>query len=200
MAAATSARAAAPAGTAAAPDQWGAFTVLSAMVVARTAVGYGLLAFVPIWFVRELDASPGAGNAALTLLLAAGAAGTLIGGRLADRFGARPVVVGGMAALFPLVALLPAAGEVAGFALCGAIGLALDANFGITVVLAQRLPAEQAGGRVGHRAGAGVRPRRRAGGGARHRRRPRRPLHGALRAGRHGVRRVRALALLPHRS
>ena len=149
VAAAASARAAAPAGTAAAPDQWGAFTVLSAMVVARTAVGYGLLAFVPIWFVRELDASPGAGNAALTLLLAAGAAGTLIGGRLADRFGARPVIVGGMAALFPLVALLPAAGEVAGFALCAAIGLALDANFGITVVLAQRLLPSRPGAASG---------------------------------------------------
>jgi FSR family fosmidomycin resistance protein-like MFS transporter len=43
-----------------------------------------------------------------------------------------------MAALFPLVALLPVAGEVAAFGLCAAIGLALDANFGITVVLAQR--------------------------------------------------------------
>ena len=138
VAAAASARAAAPAGGAADGDDWGAFTVLSAMVVARTAVGYGLLAFVPIWFVRHLDMSTGAGNAALTLLLAAGAAGTLIGGRLADRYGARPVVVGGMAALFPLVALLPVAGEVAAFGLCAAIGIALDANFGITVVLAQR--------------------------------------------------------------
>ena len=149
VAAAASARAAGSAGTAAEADAWGAFTVLSAMVVARTAVGYGLLAFVPIWFVRELDASPGAGNAALTLLLAAGAAGTLIGGRLADRFGARPVVVGGMAALFPLVALLPVAGEAAGFALCAAIGLALDANFGITVVLAQRLLPSRPGAASG---------------------------------------------------
>jgi MFS transporter, FSR family, fosmidomycin resistance protein len=149
VAAAASARVAAPAGRPAAADDWGAFTVLSAMVVARTAVGYGLLAFVPIWFVRHLDASTGAGNAALTLLLAAGAAGTLIGGRLADRYGARPVVVGGMAALFPLVALLPAAGEVAAFGLCAAIGLALDANFAITVVLAQRLLPSRPGAASG---------------------------------------------------
>ena len=106
VAAAASARAGGSAGTAAEADAWGAFTVLSAMVVARTAVGYGLLAFVPIWFVRELDASAGAGNAALTLLLAAGAAGTLMGGQLA--VGSAPrMIVGGMAALFPLVALLP---------------------------------------------------------------------------------------------
>ncbi|MGH3076487.1 MAG: MFS transporter, partial [Gaiellales bacterium] len=113
------------------------------------AVGYGLLAFVPIWFVRHLDMSTGAGNAALTLLLGAGAAGTLIGGRLADRYGARPVIVGGMAALFPLVALLPVAGEVAAFGLCAAIGLALDANFGITVVLAQRMLPSRPGAASG---------------------------------------------------
>ena len=34
---------------------------LDAMVVARTAVGYGLLAFVPIWFVRELGGDGVAG-------------------------------------------------------------------------------------------------------------------------------------------
>jgi FSR family fosmidomycin resistance protein-like MFS transporter len=149
VAAAASARAAAELRGAAGPDAWGAFSVLSAMVVARTAVGYGLLAFVPIWFVRHLHASTGTGNAALTLLLATGAAGTLIGGRLADRYGARPVVVGGMAALFPLVALLPLAGEAAAFPLCAAIGAALDANFGITVVLAQRLLPSRPGAASG---------------------------------------------------
>jgi len=149
VAAAAAGRAAAGAGGAVGADDWRGFTVLSAMVVARTAVGYGLLAFVPIWFVRHLDASAGAGNTALTLLLAAGAAGTLIGGRLADRYGARPVIVGGMAALFPLVALLPAAGEVAAFVLCAAIGVALDANFGITVVLAQRLLPSRPGAASG---------------------------------------------------
>lgn len=149
VAAAAAARAAVTADGAAGGDDWGAFTVLSAMVVARTAVGYGLLAFVPIWFVRHLHASPGAGNTALTLLLAAGAAGTLVGGRLADRHGARPVVVGGMAALFPLVALLPVTGELAAFALCAAIGAALDLNFGITVVLAQRLLPSRPGAASG---------------------------------------------------
>jgi len=149
VAAAAAALEAGPRGGEAGVDRWGAFTVLSAMVVARTAVGYGLLAFVPIWFVRHLDASTGAGNAALTLLLATGAAGTLLGGRLADRYGARPVVVGGMAALCPLVALLPVAGEPAGFVLCAAIGVALDANFGITVVLAQKLLPSRPGAASG---------------------------------------------------
>ena len=149
LVAAAAARASAPATGPDDADDWPAFTLLSAMVVARTAVGYGLLGFIPIWFVRHLDASTGAGNAALTLLLAAGAAGTLAGGRLADRYGARPVVVGGMAALFPLVALLPLAGEPGAFLLCAAIGAALDANFGITVVLAQRLLPSRPGAASG---------------------------------------------------
>jgi FSR family fosmidomycin resistance protein-like MFS transporter len=149
VAAAAAARGAGHAAGTAGEDDWGAFALLSAMVVARTAVGYGLLGFVPIWFVRHLHASTGAGNAALTLLLATGAAGTLAGGRLADRYGARPVVIGGMAALFPLVGLLPLAGEPAAFVLCAAIGAALDANFGITVVLAQRLVPSRPGAASG---------------------------------------------------
>jgi len=149
LVAAAVAKAASPMTGAEEADDWPAFTLLAAMVVARTAVGYGLLGFVPIWFVRHLGSSTGAGNAALTLLLAAGAAGTLIGGRLADRYGARPVVIGGMAALFPLVALLPLAGEPAAFVLCAAIGVALDANFGITVVLAQRFLPSRPGAASG---------------------------------------------------
>lgn len=149
LVAAAVAKAASPMTGAEEADDWPAFTLLSAMVVARTAVGYGLLGFVPIWFVRHLDSSTGAGNAALTLLLAAGAAGTLVGGRLADRYGARPVVIGGMAALFPFVALLPLAGEPGAFVLCAAIGAALDANFGITVVLAQRLLPSRPGAASG---------------------------------------------------
>jgi MFS transporter, FSR family, fosmidomycin resistance protein len=149
LVAAAVARASAPTTGAEESDDWPAFALLSAMVVARTTVGYGLLGFVPIWFVRHLDASTGAGNAALTLLLAAGAAGTLLGGRLADRYGPRPVVIGGMGALFPLVALLPLAGEPGAFVLCAAIGVALDANFGITVVLAQRLLPSRPGAASG---------------------------------------------------
>ena len=59
---------------------------------------FGLLAFVPVWFVTSLDTSEATGNAALTAMLASGAAGTLIGGRVADRVGRRTILLGCLAA------------------------------------------------------------------------------------------------------
>ena len=64
---------------------------------------FGLQTFVPLWFVHQLGASKALGNAALTAMLVAGAAGTLIGGRLVDRIGRRPVLLGSIALQLPLL-------------------------------------------------------------------------------------------------
>jgi FSR family fosmidomycin resistance protein-like MFS transporter len=92
---------------------------------------------VPAYFVVELASSEAAGNAALTIMLAAGAVGTLVGGGLVDRWGARAVLIGTMALLLPLLALLPLVGAVAATALLGAIGFVAIASFSITVIMGQ---------------------------------------------------------------
>ena len=85
-------------------DRWGAFGRLTAVISLRSCVHFGLLAFVPVWFVTTLDTSEAVGNAALTAMLAAGAAGTLIGGRMADRIGRRTLLLACLAATAPLLA------------------------------------------------------------------------------------------------
>src|SRR5918994_34221 len=57
---------------------------------------FGLVAFVASYYERVLGTSPAFGNAALTVMLSAGAVGTLIMGPLADRFGRRAVVAASM--------------------------------------------------------------------------------------------------------
>ena len=52
---------------------------------------------------RELGTTEAAGNAALSVMLVAGAVGTYVGGRLVDRLGRRVIVVGSMAVLGPLL-------------------------------------------------------------------------------------------------
>jgi FSR family fosmidomycin resistance protein-like MFS transporter len=69
-------------------------------------------------------------------MLAAGAIGTLLGGRLADRHGFRPAVVLSLLAVLPLAFLLPNVGVVPIFVLMVAIGIAMDINFYPLVVLA----------------------------------------------------------------
>jgi MFS transporter, FSR family, fosmidomycin resistance protein len=125
------------AGATADEDDWGAFSRLSAVIALRTGIYFGLQAFVPIYFVVELASSEAAGNAALTLMLAAGAAGTLVGGGLVDRWGARTVLVGTLVVVLPMLLVLPLVGAAAATVLLGAIGFVTIASFAITVVLGQ---------------------------------------------------------------
>jgi MFS transporter, FSR family, fosmidomycin resistance protein len=125
--------------------EWGAFTRLGLVVSLRSAVYFGLQAFVPVWFARQLDTSETAGNAALTVMLAAGAAGTLLGGRLADRVGRRPVVVGSSALLVPLLGAFLTADAAAATLLLAAIGFVAIANFSVTVVMGQEYLPSRAG-------------------------------------------------------
>jgi FSR family fosmidomycin resistance protein-like MFS transporter len=122
---------------AAGADDWGAFGRLGGLIALRSGVYFGLQAFIPTYFVAELSSSETAGNAALTIMLAAGAVGTLVGGGLVDRFGARAVLVGTQVLLLPLLVLLPLLGGVGATVLLGAIGFVTIASFSITVVLGQ---------------------------------------------------------------
>jgi MFS transporter, FSR family, fosmidomycin resistance protein len=118
-------------------DDWGAFSRLGGVIALRSAVYFGLQAFVPAYFVAELASSETTGNAALTLMLAAGAAGTLVGGALVDRWGARTVLVGTLSATLPMLVALPLVGAGPAIALLIAIGFVMIASFAVTVILGQ---------------------------------------------------------------
>lgn len=119
------------------PDQWRPFALLSAAVAARSVVYFGLMTLVPLYFVNELRASEATANTALTVMLAAGAIGTLAGGRLADRFGRRVVLRTSMAVLTPLMVVLLLGGVGVAIGALALIGAATIATFSVTVVMGQ---------------------------------------------------------------
>ncbi len=122
------------------PDAWGPFARLTATIVCRSVIFYGLNTFLPLYWVIVLHQSQAAGGGALTLLLAAGIIGTLIGGRLADRYGRRTVVLSGLGALTPLMLLFVTLGTIhttMGLVLLVPIGFALFAPFSVMVVMGQ---------------------------------------------------------------
>ena len=126
-------------------DKWWPFSRLAAAAVARTTAFFALQAFVPVYLLRHFGTTSATAGAALTTMLVAGAAGTLLGGWCADRYGARRVLVGAMLALIPLLMLLPHVGLTAFLAILVGVGVAVDAPFSTTIVLGQRyLP-----GRIG---------------------------------------------------
>jgi FSR family fosmidomycin resistance protein-like MFS transporter len=133
----------------AAPEHWGPFVRMIGVVTVRSFVYFGLVAFVASYYERVLDVTPALGNTALTLMLFGGAAGTLVMGPLADRFGRRTVLGLSMILLPPLIFCFTLVGPLVGMALLVLVGAATVGTFGVTVVMGQ----EYLPGRIGLAAG-----------------------------------------------
>ncbi len=133
-------------------DEWRPFTLLAVVIALRSFVYFGFVTFIPLYFIHVLHTGRGVGGAALTVMLVGGAIGTLVGGRLADRFGRRSVLIGSMAVLpFLTVGFLlsPPAPAMAFAAVAGA---ATIATFAVTIVMGQEfLP-----GRIGVASGVTI--------------------------------------------
>jgi FSR family fosmidomycin resistance protein-like MFS transporter len=118
-------------------DAWGPFALLGVVIALRSFVYFGFVTFIPLYYIHDLHASRATGGAALTVMLAGGALGTLIGGRLADRFGRRSVLVGSMVALPPLIAGFLICGPALAMVFAGLAGAATIATFAVTIVMGQ---------------------------------------------------------------
>ena len=133
-------------------DAWRPFAVLAGVIALRSFVYFGMVTFIPLYYVSVLHASKALGNAALTAMLIGGAAGTLIGGPLADRFGRRTVLIGSMVSLPPLIVGFLLSGPVLGLVFAAIAGAATIATFAVTIVMGQEfLP-----GRLGVSAGVTI--------------------------------------------
>jgi FSR family fosmidomycin resistance protein-like MFS transporter len=120
------------------PDNWNAFARLGGVVALRSCVYFGLQAFIPLWFIHHLGTGKAAGNAALTVMLAAGAAGTYFGGRVVDRLGRRRLVVGSTTLTIPvLVGVVLAPTPLIDGVLTALAGFLIILTFSITVVMSQ---------------------------------------------------------------
>lgn len=132
-----------------APEHWGPFARMILVVTIRSLVYFGLISLIAAYYDRVLDSSAAVGNTALTIMLASGAAGTLIMGPLADRFGRRAVLAVSMFFLAPAIYLFTLAGPVLGMVVLALVGAVTIGTFGVTVVMGQ----EYLPGRIGLAAG-----------------------------------------------
>ncbi len=126
-------------------NRWGVFTLAAGSACTRTGLQFGLQAFVPLYIWKVLDSTEGLGNASASVLMVFGAAGTLLGGRLADRIGFRPVVVRSLGATVPLVLAITVTPLAGVFALMALIGFTMEMNFYPLVVIAQEALPRQVG-------------------------------------------------------
>ncbi|MGH2876511.1 MAG: MFS transporter [Solirubrobacteraceae bacterium] len=127
------------AGAAAPPDAWGPFTLLGTVIALRSFVYFGFVTFIPLYYVHILHTGKGTGGAALTAMLVGGAAGTLAGGPLADRFGRRTVLICSMLVLPALIVAFLLSGPGLAMVFAVLAGAATVATFAVTIVIGQEL-------------------------------------------------------------
>ncbi|TWE09293.1 FSR family fosmidomycin resistance protein-like MFS transporter [Rudaeicoccus suwonensis] len=114
------------------------FATLTTAEVVRSLISNGINTFVSLYWIRHLGASSLLGGTALTLELAGGVVGTLLGGRIADRFGSVRTVQLGNAALLPaLWALLACDDKYGALPLILIVGLVTNIPFAVLVKLGQ---------------------------------------------------------------
>ena len=120
-----------------AASEWRPFALLLALFCIASGVTIGLITFLPLFLVEARNTSPGASNVMSSILLAAGAAGTLLGGIAAQQFGRRLVLLVPQLLLVPAIALLPSLSYLAMIPLVILVGMAMSANLSLALVLAQ---------------------------------------------------------------
>jgi FSR family fosmidomycin resistance protein-like MFS transporter len=119
-------------------DDWRSFGRLTVIVICRSIAYFGIASLLALFVIRRFHEPTAVGSAALFAFAAAGVAGSLTGGWLADRWGRLPTIrlgyLGGVPALV-LLAIAPNAAVAFGAAILS--GFALFMPFAVQVTLGQ---------------------------------------------------------------
>ncbi len=119
-------------------DDWPAFLRLTAVVIVRSIVFFGLTSFIALYFIHELHASAVQGGAALTVFLVGGTVGTLSGGWLADRWGRLVSIRVGFALTVPAMAgIVLSPNWPLAMVFAAITGVAIFIPFAVFVILGQ---------------------------------------------------------------
>jgi FSR family fosmidomycin resistance protein-like MFS transporter len=112
---------------------------LLGMVLMRATVSSGLSTFVPLYYTSVLAGNAAQAASLLTVYLAAGAIGTLLGGPLSDYYGSRTVMLYSVLPVSVLIYCFTLASGVWSFLLLALISMLLSATFTSSLVMAQKM-------------------------------------------------------------
>jgi MFS transporter, FSR family, fosmidomycin resistance protein len=135
---------------------YAAMTILVSAVIMRAWTQFGLMSYVPFYYIDYLKDDPLYAGQLLTAFLVSGVIGTLIGGQIADRMGHKMTLVLSMA--FSSV-ILPFIFVAEGFALIlvfALLGFFIVSSFAVTMVISQRLLPNNVGMASGLTAGFAI--------------------------------------------
>ncbi len=129
-----------------AENDWKSFGKLTVVIFVRS-IGFTLCnAFIPIFWIHVLHASPSQGSLALSILFAMGVVITFIGGLLSDRFGFLKIMRGAMCLMVPAMFFLVNSTNIwTATLILIPVALALFAAYSPIVVLGQTFLSKNIG-------------------------------------------------------
>lgn len=118
---------------------WGSLGILVALMFSKFVYLASLQNYYTLYLIDHFGVSVQSAQLCLFLFLAATAAGTILGGPIGDRIGARTVILGSILGVLPFTLLLPYASLFWTLVLTVPIGVILASAFSVIVVYAQSL-------------------------------------------------------------
>jgi FSR family fosmidomycin resistance protein-like MFS transporter len=118
---------------------YGTLTLLILIVTMRSWIQMGLVTFIPFYYINYLKGDPLLAGKMVTTFLISGTIGTLLGARLADRWGHKFFLTLTMLLMIPLLILFLQVQGWGAFVVLALSGFVLIASFSVTVVMAQDL-------------------------------------------------------------
>ena len=87
-------------------DDWKSFSKLTLVVFLRSIIGVSMSTIIPLFWLNVLMQSESRSGSVTTIISLSGAVATLIGGRLADKYGFNKVIRTGLTMLIPFMAVV----------------------------------------------------------------------------------------------
>ncbi len=120
-------------------DDWSGFIRSMVVVFGRSVVHYGLLIFIPLYWIAVFMQTEAAGSSVLSLLSGVSIVATIVGGHVADLFGLRKTVRIAMFAFLPLlIVLMLTKSALVGTILIIPIAFCLNGPYGAMLALGQQ--------------------------------------------------------------
>jgi FSR family fosmidomycin resistance protein-like MFS transporter len=119
--------------------------LLIAIVTVRSWIQLGLVSYIPFYYINYLNGDPLYAGKLVSTFLMAGAAGTLLGSPLADRWGYKKFLTLSLFLMFPILILFYHTQGIFLFLTLAVAGMVLVSTFGLTVVMAQTIIPQRLG-------------------------------------------------------
>jgi len=121
------------------------FFLLVSVATLRAWTQFGLVAYIPFYYINYLKGNPLYAGKLVSTFLMAGALGTLIGAPLADRWGHKKFLLITLILSFPLLLLFYHSSGLMVFAFLGIAGMVLISTFALTTLMGQTILPQHLG-------------------------------------------------------